>query len=443
MLALAAACNPTPITNGDGGTDAGMMPSTCPTPSGAGTMHGSVMTDQTWTAATSPHVFMGDANILATLTLEACAVVQIPAKGTITVGTNGKIVAQGMDGKPVTITSKDAAAWSSIRAINGTLDLSYTIVEKGGDPLNTLPELATMLDIRGPDQTKLSEVFRVQHVVVRNSMTTGIFAREGGGFSADSTDLTIQGAAAYPMHIWSNLAGTIPPGTYTGNGVDQILLTANSGYEAITAWDVTFHDRGVPYHVGHTTSSGQLRVGGATTFVATLTIEPHVTLAFRKGAVMQIEASQGTNPASGVLVAKGGDDAHRITFTSAEAAPAPGDWLGIWFGQTPDARDALDHVVVEFAGGTSVSGSGSCPYTNVVGMPNDAAIRVFGVPASNASFVTNSIVSDSAAHGIDRGFRDDTKIDFMATNTFTNVAKCKQTYPKDANGACPMSPPCP
>jgi len=37
----------------------------------------------------------------------------------------------------------------------------------------------------------------------------------------------------------------------------------------------------------------------------------------------------------------------------------------------------------------------------------------------------------------------DTKTDFMATNTFTNVVGCKQTYPADASHACPTTVPCP
>ncbi|HEY1584373.1 MAG TPA: hypothetical protein VGH63_01725 [Polyangia bacterium] len=72
---------------------------------------------------------------------------------------------------------------------------------------------------------------------------------------------------------------------------------------------------------------------------------------------------------------------------------------------------------------------------------NDAAIRIGGAPA--AAFITNSTISDSAAHGIDRGFRDDAKPDFLPTNTFVNVAACKQTYPRDVSGACPTPVPCP
>lgn len=47
----------------------------------------------------------------------------------------------------------------------------------------------------------------------------------------------------------------------------------------------------------------------------------------------------------------------------------------------------------------------------------------------------------SATNGIDRGWRGGA-IDFLADNTF-DVAGCKQTYPKDTNGACPDPVPCP
>ena len=60
----------------------------------------------------------------------------------------------------------------------------------------------------------------------------------------------------------------------------------------------------------------------------------------------------------------------------------------------------------------------------------------------DGQFVTNSTILASASHGIDRGWRG-SNTDFLATNTFTSIAKCKQSYPKDATGACPATVPCP
>ena len=92
---------------------------------------------------------------------------------------------------------------------------------------------------------------------------------------------------------------------------------------------------------------------------------------------------------------------------------------------------------VEYAGGVNGTASGAC---NTPG-PNDGAIRIFGLPAGQ--FVTNTTILSSLGHGVDRGWRDNSKPDFLATNTFTSIAKCKQSYPKDTNGGCPTTVPCP
>ena len=164
-----------------------------------------------------------------------------------------------------------------------------------------------------------------------------------------------------------------------------------------------------------------------------------VTLRFKKGGDLEIEHFDSAAPATGALVAVGTVD-KPIVFTSAEPAPAAGDWLGLWFGSIPDPNSRMDQTLVEYAGGASSSGAGgSCLYP---GMPiNDAGIRVTEEPAT--VFITNTTIKDSAAHGIDRGFRSDTKPDFLPSNSFVNVARCQETYPRDLSGSCPATVPCP
>jgi hypothetical protein len=441
LLALVALSGCGADSNGsDGGGGAGGGSGDCVEPTGAGTMHNSIMADETWTAAASPHVLPYDTTIYATVTLEPCAVVRIGAGKTITVSP-GRIVAKGTEQHPIAFAPLDPAnPWAQIRALaGGTLDLEWVGLLGGGDPLNTSPQLAAALDLRA-DQTKPpAEVLHADHLLIQDSASNGIYMHEGGGFSATSTGVVITGSKGNPIHTWSNLAGTIPTGAYTGNAVDEILLSAMGQQEGIRTWDVTFHDRGVPYHVGHDASAGTLRVGttpGAA--VATLTIEPNVTLRFKKGGDIQIETFSGMTPASGALIAIG--TGSPITFTSAEAAPAAGDWLGLRFGSIADPTTRLDNVIVQYAGGSSSSGSDSCLYPSTP--INDAAIRITGgEPATQ--FITNTQILDSAAHGIDRGFRSDLKPDFVPTNTFTRVVGCTETYPRDVSGACPATVPCP
>jgi hypothetical protein len=423
--------------NSDGGGGSGG----CVDPTGAGTMHSSIMQDETWTAAASPHVLPYDVTFYATVTLEPCALVRIGAGKTLTVSP-GRIVAKGTEQQPIAFARLDPAnPWASMRALSGgTLDLEYVGIIGGGDPLNTNPLYAGALDIRA-DQTKPpAEILHADHLLIQDSASNGIYMHESGGFSATSNGVVITGSKENPIHSWSNLAGTIPPGVYTGNTIDEIMLSAIGQFEGIVNWDVTFHDRGVPYHVGYPSSGGTLRIGVMPTSpVATLTIEPGVTLRFMKGGDIQIEHFSGPSPASGALIAVGTVD-KPIRFTSAAAAPMAGDWLGLRFGSIPAPTTRLDNVIVQYAGGSSGSGNGSCPYP---GIPiNDAAIRMSGGEPTSV-FITNTAISDSASNGIDRGFPSDTKPSFLPTNTFTNVPGCKETYPRGVNGGCPATVPCP
>ena len=72
---------------------------------------------------------------------------------------------------------------------------------------------------------------------------------------------------------------------------------------------------------------------------------------------------------------------------------------------------------------------------------NYAAIRIFGGPLSQ--FISDTTIFASLRDGIDRGWRSDLQTDFLANNTFTAVAGCKQTLPRTADGVCPATPACP
>ena len=156
---------------------------------------------------------------------------------------------------------------------------------------------------------------------------------------------------------------------------------------------------------------------------------------------MRIETAASTSPAKGALIAVG-TVAQKIVFTSVAASPAAGDWIGISFAGLTDAMSKMQHTRVEYAGQATATGSNSCPYTGRVGQ-NDAAIRIFGTPGPVTQFITDTEIVSSARDGIDRGWRDDETTDFLATNTFTDVAECLQSVPRTFNGVCPATPACP
>lgn len=443
LLPLAAfACSPSgdaPAgSNPDGGApseDGGTVPSTCAAPTKGPTMHNSVMADETWTADMSPHILPYDTSIYAKLTLEPCAEVRIGAGRTISVNAKGSIVGDGTPANRILIAAQDEAkGWARISAVGGTVHLAYATIQGGGDPQNTRPVLAGMLYGQvGGAPLAPTDPFSLQHVTLKDSKSNGVLLTGDARFSDDSTDLVVTGSANYPIGIFPRMAGSVPPGTYTGNATDEILFPGSGGTEVIVA-DQTFHDRGVPYHVGIDSTSGELRVGASSTSVplATLTIEPGVTIRFKKGGYFEVEVFSGTNPATGALIAKGTAD-KPILFTSGETTPAPGDWVGVSFGSATNPKTVLDHVEVQYAGLTTTGGSLSC----ALGLAT-AAISIFGQPGN--AFITNSKVAHSTA-GINSGWRG-TQIDFTATNTFEDVLGCKLTNPPDMNNSCAGRPPC-
>jgi hypothetical protein len=417
----------------DAGSDAGPA---CPAPTSGPTVHmsGSVPADETWTADTGPHIVPVGTTVAATatLTIEACAEVRIGAGVTVTV--RGALVADGRPGQRVLITSDGTAPFATIRNFGGTssIRLAHTTVENGGDPLTTELHLAAAVVVTGVQTDPTQGLLHVDNVTVTGSLSNGILLRESAGFTSGSTALTVTGSTLHPVSLGAPDVGTLPDGDYTGNAIDEILVPGQ-----VIVRDAAIHDRGVAYRIGSPTTSAEIVVDAGDTGLATLTIDPGVTLRFSADGALWAERATGRLESNGALVAVG-TAADPIVFTSAADPPAAGDWLGVYFASTPRPTTRLDHVVVEYAGGNGVFGSEACLRP---GDPeSDAAIRVMsGEPP--AEFVTNSTIAHSALDAIDRGWAG-SPVDFLATNTFMDIARCRQSYPRPGSGPCPDPPPC-
>lgn len=408
--------------------------------------HKTTIASETWTADESPHQIEFDTVIDGTVTIDACATVTIAAGRTLTLGPAAKIIARGEARKPITFNAR-GGPYVGIRGTGAaSLDLAYVVFHGGGDPGARAPDLAGTIELAGDATRPAQPLLAVQNVIIEGSRSSGIVLSNSAGFVPGSSALTVTGSAAFPIVVGARAAGTIPNGAYGGNGTDRIALSATGGNEGIRE-DLTLRAVGVAYQVGTPSTPGTLEVGtGTGTGLATLKIDQGVALAVKKGGVISIDGTPGTSPATGALVAEGGASTP-IVFTSAEASPAAGDWRGIWFGQVPSTGNRIDNAEVRFAGGASTVGSASC---NVppAGQQNDAAIRIFGLPA--AQFVTNTKFLTSASNGVDRGWTDPadagadaSSTSFLPTNSFATVARCTQTVPRFADGGCPATPACP
>jgi hypothetical protein len=182
----------------------------------------------------------------------------------------------------------------------------------------------------------------------------------------------------------------------------------------------------------------------------TLTLRPGVIFKFpRLGQQLAPGArvTFGTNGNApnnlvGVLNAVG-TAAKPIVFTSGEALPAPGDWIGVWLNTANGSR--LDYVEISYAGAPSGIQSSNCKLVNTA---DNAALLVGSfstqyVPPSN--LITNSRITNSAGYGINAMWQAATfnSPDLTATNVFLNNARCRQTYNAlTAPGVCPTGGGC-
>src|SRR5437870_4380889 len=76
----------------------------CPLGTGP-TLHSSVNSAETWTAAESPHVLRFDVTLYVPVTLEPCAELRFPPGSTMTIRGAGKLIAEGTADRPIHITN--------------------------------------------------------------------------------------------------------------------------------------------------------------------------------------------------------------------------------------------------------------------------------------------------------------------------------------------------
>lgn len=410
----------------------------CPTANSTGTAHtANVTADETWTAATSPHL-VSSLRIEATVTIEPCAVVVLKNEAVLSIGNSGtgkagKLIANGtfdeVTLKPVLFRPEVAGERFTALFVQetGSLDFSYTGLTGGGNRRGSSTNAT--IEARGTAAKPLQQKLRMRFVGVRDSGSQGVTLRGYSAFTSDSDTLSISGSGAepevdarfftgFPLDIQPAGLSTIPKNSVlTGNRRDAIYV------RSVTRLDVdeTFPNRGVPYIV-----QGDFLMYDLDRTLLTLTIEPGVTIKFEKqgGGDLGLTLGNKASMAPVRIVARG-TAAAPILLTSAQATPAAEDWRGVYLANGPPAGNVFEHVTVEYAGGvTGARGYGCGPLANIGGLllidwrPTDA-------------FVKNSTFRNLTGAGIVSGWTsDEAGPDLSASNTFSNIA------PVPMEGAC-------
>lgn len=426
----------------DGGTaEPDAAPPSCPKPTAGPTRHEyDVAEDEVWSADASPHVVDYDVRVRDghTLTIEPCAEVllkkgthiQVAFPGTPNVG--GTLIAEGTADRPIRFAGSDGESWASLYVhAPGTARLSYVTFEGGGGGDF---EDGSTIDVLGDDELPAKPLLYVDHVTIKGSKGAGVWLQRRATFIAGSKDLSITGSGndehPFPLQIEEHAIDALPTGSYTGNRIDEILLrTSGTGVagSGLTV-DATLHERGVPYRMGKSKLDDFIVGPPGEGPPTTLTIEAGVVMRFEKETALRVQTFTSEEPANATIRALG-TAARPIVFTSAAAAPAPGDWRGLWFGGVPMDGNALDHVRIEYAGFDCRCSLATCSDIS----EHDGAIVLTGRPAG--AFVTNSSFKAIAGHAVTQGFTGEF-VDFRPTNTFDAVSGCVQTLPRPRSGSC-------
>jgi hypothetical protein len=433
-------CDPTTTNCGTTGgtTGGGDGGSSCPALTGAVMTHDQdINADETWAGDGTIHrwTFGAAINPGATLTVAACAVVQMGPGLSMTVRGSSSmaahLVTQGTATQPVLFTGiPDGGAWGNLANYdsNGTIDLSYTTLQGGGSGTYH----GSTVDLKGdadPSTTSVP-VLRVNHVTITGAAGTGLVMESGAGFTADSTELTVTGGGAVTgnpgsaIEIQMQPAGTLPTLHVSGNAIDQILISAAPGYAGgshFVSRDLTIKNLGVPYYMYFDRVS-VTDPGGST---PTLTIAPGVELRFDDYLMVGFTNAPLSINQPGVLHAVG-TAAQPIVFTSSKPAPAAGDWPGIFLRNA--AGSLLQYASIQFAGGANGVVSANCKPSN----SSDNAALFIGDPGAsyipNPSDFVSVTVANSASHGINAmwvapAFGPDLTPAF----TFDTIDGCRQT----------------
>lgn len=457
LLALAACedstSHPAPGTPGSEGPqtgdpgDRGPGPGTtddeptCPTTTTGPTKHAyDVKGNEVWTAEASPHIIEWDVRVRDgnTLTIEPCAKVLVKKGQHLSVaypGTpnTGKLVAEGTAKRPITFSGLDGERWASLLVhAGGTASLKHVSLEGGGGGHF---ERGASLLLRGDGVDGADALAFVDHVTIEGSLGVGAMLDRGATFVQGSKDLSIRGSGDYPVWMSEHALDRLPTGAYTGNAKDEIMVDPEGGQTGGSGIldDATIRDRGVPYMIGDSTNES-LRIGGRPDArLVTVTIEPGVTLKFGPGGALEVQHFTTDKPSTGALRAIG-TAAKPIVFTSAKPAPAPGDWMGVWFGGIPRDTNVIDRVKIEYAGGDCGCILNTCSAIT----EHEGAIIFTAQPPS--AFVKNTEFAFIANHAITQGY-DGAFVDFRESNTFTSVSGCEQTRPRESTTQCPSPRP--
>ncbi|MFY9942052.1 MAG: right-handed parallel beta-helix repeat-containing protein, partial [Desulfobacterales bacterium] len=321
---------------------------------------GNVTASGVWPKQQLPYVVSGDVTVRGTsaaaavLTIAPGVVVRFMPGTGLTIGYSsykGALDASGTETEPIVFTSNVAAPapgdWKALCFYDATDDestvLENCVVEYGGATYNS----SVYCYYAAP--TIRNSVFRfggghgirlyystptLEGNAISGNALDGIYGDSGS--AARITDNVLRDNGGSGLNLYPDSVRHTSGNSGSGNGRHDFQIRGGN----VTASGV-WAKQPLPYVV-----SGDVTVRGSASETVRLTVESGTEVRFASGAGLFI----GSSSSKGALLAQG-TAAAPIVFTSDAAAPAPGDWKAIYFGDAADdALSILEHCVVEFGG---------------------------------------------------------------------------------------------
>lgn len=203
-----------------------------------------VATDETWTAAASPHIVRGRIIVShdATLTIEAGSTVLFDTLSVITFGRigTGTLRVLGTPAQPVTLRSLDSTAgpgfWVGLELRSNTAsEMHYVEVSGCGAQyfLDSFPPLC--IGMGNPLQPGESPTLLVDHVTVRDALGGAVIVSNDAHFAPGSTHLSVLNMRGYVARMRAREAPRFPlGGGFAGNDFDEVRLTLDTLRDSAT-----------------------------------------------------------------------------------------------------------------------------------------------------------------------------------------------------------------
>jgi flagellar hook assembly protein FlgD len=329
----------------------------------------------------------------ATLTVDAGTVVELGTGNYLMV--NGTMMAAGTAASPISFTSASATPaagdWGFVSFTAGASasQLSYVTFQYGGGW-----NWGAMVFVQGSSPT-------FNHVTIASSSSIGLWMNTSGGAPTISNS-TFSNNGSYGLNL--NAANTVSLSDSVFSGNSSYAVGAGPGTHLLGLTNITATGNGVNAvgYRGGTISVAETWLHGMNwVLTGVVTVGASATLTVDAGTV--VEFGTGNYLVDNGTLTAAGTSATPISFTSASATPAAGNWGFVSF-TTGASASQLSYVTFQYGGGwgwgAMVFVQGSSPTFDHVTIASSSTIGLDMNTQGGAPTITNSTIANNGSHGL-------------------------------------------